>query len=202
MWVLVTLASLLVLLVIILLIPVEAALSLDIHGRPQFRVKMAWFFGLVTREVTGGQPSPPEPERAEEIKRKRRRWRWRPGEILSILRTSGLLRQVFRLVRDIFRLPRLQDLLADLRVGLGDPAETGLLFAVIGPASALLYHRFPNQIRLQPDFTDEAVLDGYVFGKVRLRPIQMAPPILRFTFSTAAIQAAWQMVVNKWKSRR
>ncbi len=199
MWALITLAGLVLLIGLALAVPMEAALRLDMYGRPRFRVKLAWLFGLVSREMTrAGPPAAREKEKRPEGKR-------RPGDVFSIfniLKTRGLLRQAMRLVKDIFRLPRLKEFLADLKVGLGDPADTGLLFAVIGPASALLHSRFPGNVQLQPDFADDAILEGYISGKVRLRPIQLVPPLLRFVFSRAVARTVWKLVVNRWKEKK
>jgi hypothetical protein len=164
-------------------------------------MQLSWFFGLINRELSEEQPP------AEAVAPASKTTGKKPPSIrsmitfLKILKTKGLVKQLFRLIRDIVRLPRWQYLLADFQVGLGNPADTGLLFAFIGPATALFQSSFPGRLRLEPDFTDEVVLDGHVSAKVRLRPLRLAPPVLRFTCSTATIRAAWQMVGEKWKQR-
>jgi hypothetical protein len=195
------LAGLLSVAVFCLAVPLEAVLRLDIHGRPRLLMRLSWFFGLISRELSKEHPPAEDITPASKTAGKKHLSIRSMITFLRILKTKGLTRQLFKLVRDIVRLPRWQYLLADFQVGLGDPADTGLLFAVIGPATALFQSTFPGHLRLEPDFTDKVVLDGYVSAKVRLLPIRLTPPVLRFTCSAAAIRAAWQMVVEKWKQR-
>jgi hypothetical protein len=192
LWVIIALVSLFVLIILILCIPFDAAFRVDIYGSPRFSLRLVWLFGLVKKDLKRGKKKP--------SKRK-------PGgrrgarDIFKILRTKGLLRQAKTLVTDIFSRLKIRDLSIDLRVGLDDPADTGLLFSVIGPAllfcSPLTYH-----LRVQPSFEGEAVLEGYAQGAVRLLPIRFVVPFLRFTFSMAALRAVKTVVLAKWKRKK
>ena len=196
MWVAVTLSSLAVLVILVLCIPVDVGLYVDVYGRPKFRMRLGWLFGLVRKEI--GKKKPEEEERVVEAAPKRRRKKIRARTIFEILRTKGLLRQVKRLLRDVLRRLQIRDLVADFTVGLGDPADTGLLFAIIGPAAFFLNSSFSHQIRVQPSFEDEAVCEGYLRGTVRVVPIQLVAPGLRFAFSLPTIRAVKRLVVTKW----
>ena len=55
MWVVTTLASLAAVIILILCIPFNAVLRIDVHGRPKSQVKLVWFFGLVSKEITRGK---------------------------------------------------------------------------------------------------------------------------------------------------
>ena len=168
MWVVIALASLAVLFILVLCVPLDIALRIDVPGRPKFRVKLAWLFGLVSKEVREGK-KPEETERAAEGERKPGRKK-RFKVIFQLLRTKGLLRQFKRLIGDVLRCLKLRDLAVNFRVGFDNPADTGLLFALIGPATFWLSPSFPGQIRLEPSFADEAVCEGYLRGTVRLSP--------------------------------
>jgi hypothetical protein len=189
LWVGIALASLAVLITAGLCVPVDAVFSLDTSATPKLRTRALWLFGLVSKEVGKRKAKPVE----------KRRKRKRPSikTILEILRTEGLLSQFYRLLRRVLRRLRIRKLEVNLKVGLDDPADTGLLFALIGPASLLLNYPFPNQTKVEPSF-DEAVLEGYLIGVIRVWPIQLAPPLLRFACSQPVLKVMKLMVWHKW----
>jgi len=202
LWVIVALASLAVLAVLILCIPLEMVVRVDADGRPRFRMRLVWLFGLVSKEITKAKKKPEEERRVAEGKRKLRKRKIKARTILEILRTRGLLRQVKGLLKDILRRLEIRDLTADITVGLGDPADTGLLFAFIGPATFFLGSSRIHDIRVQLSFEDEAVFKGYLSGAVRLLPIQMVIPLLRFVFSLATIRVVKTLAVSKWRRKK
>jgi hypothetical protein len=157
-------------------------------------MRLAWLFGLVSKEITRAKKKKP--------KEKKRKGRIKARTIFKILRTRGLLGQLRRLLWDIFRQLNIRDLRVNFRVGLDDPADTALLFALIGPATFFLGSSRVHEIRIEPSFEDEVVFEGYLHGAVRLVPIQLATPILRFVFSLAAIRAVKVLVLTKWKRKK
>ena len=201
MWVVATLASLAALIILLLCVPLDAVLNVDVYGKPKFGMKLEWLFGLVSKEIRKGEKKPEEKKRAAEDEPKRRRRRIRARTIFEILRTKGLLGQFKRLLKDVLGCFKIRDLIVNLRVGLDNPADTGLLFAIIGPATFKLSSSFPQKIKLQPAF-DEAVLEGYLHGAVRLQPIQLVPPILRFAFSLATIRVIKKLILDKWRRKK
>ena len=58
MWVAVTLSSLAVLIILVLCIPVDVGLYVDVYGRPKFRMRVGWLFGLVRKEIGKGKKKP------------------------------------------------------------------------------------------------------------------------------------------------
>ena len=201
MWVIVALASLAVILILVLSVPFDIAFQVSVPGRPRFRMKLLWLFGLVSKEITQ-KKKPEEKKKVVEEEPKHKKGKRRIGVIIGVLRTKGLLRQLRALIGDIFRRLKIKDLAADFRVGLGNPAETGLLFALIGPTTSWLSSSFPLQIKVQPSFADEATFEGYSRGAVRLRPIQLMIPFLRFIFSLATRRVVKKLVLTKWKRKK
>ena len=202
MWVIATLASLVVVIILVLCVPLDIVLHLDVYGRLRFRMRLAWLFGLVSKEVSKGPKKPEKKKRVVKEKQKIRKGRLRARTIFKILRTKGLLRQFKVLLRDVLSRLKIRELGAYFRVGLDNPADTGLLFALIGPAIPFLGSSFLRQLRLEPSFSDEAVFEGYLHGAVRLVPIQLVTPFLRFAVSLAAIRAMKILVLTKWKSKK
>ncbi len=202
MWIIAALASLAVLIVFALSLPLDLRAHVDVYGRPKFRMRLSWLFGLVSKEIAKKEKKPEDKKKTVRGKRMPRKRGTGAITILEILRARGLLGQIKLLLKGILRLPRIKDLAADLKVGLGDPADTGLLFALIGPATFFVGSSFPNQIKVQPSFADEAVLEGSLHGTLRLRPIQLIPPLLRFVFSLPTIRVAKILVVTKWRRKK
>lgn len=202
MWVVATLASLAAVIILVLCIPLDAVLRIDVHGRPKSQVRLVWFFGLVSKEITRGKKVPEEKKRVVEDKRKPRKRRLKARTIFQILRTKGLLKQLKLLLHDILKCLKIRDLRVNFRVGLDDPADTGLLFALISPATFFLGSSRVHEIRVEPSFEDAFVFEGYLSGALRLVPIQLAIPFLRFVFSLATIRTAKTLVLAKWKRKK
>ena len=200
MWVLIALASLLVIIIVVLSVPLDLVFRVEVYGRPRFRMRIRWLFGGVSREIRRGEKKPEEKKRVTEVRRKAGK-RPKVKTMVKILRTRGLLRQFKRLLKGVFRQFRIRDLAADLRVGLHNPADTGLLFALLGPAVFFLNSALPCQIRVQPSFGDEAALEGYLHGEVRLQPIRLVGPLAEFAFSLPTMRVAKAMVLGKWKRK-
>jgi len=201
LWVVITLASLAVILILVLSVPLDMVFHADVQGRPRFRLKLLWLSGLVSKEITR-RKTPEEKKKAVKGKRKPGEGKRRLGDIFGILRTRGLLKRLTVLLRDILGCLKIRDLSADFRVGLDNPADTGLLFALIGPTTFWLGSSLPHQIRVQPSFADEAIFEGYSHGAVRLRPIQLVIPLLRFVSSLATIRVVKKLVLAKWKRKK
>lgn len=191
MWVGIALASLAALITIALSVPLDVVLDIDIHGRLNFKVRLVWLFGLVDREMRGRKK--PEREKLE--------WGKGARAIFKIMRIKGLPAQLKRLLMGIIRNVRFRKVEADFRVGLDDPADTGLLFASIGPAVQYLDYFTRHRIRVQPSF-DEAVIEGWLSGGMRVLPIQLVPTFIRFAFSLAMLRILKAMVLSKWKRKR
>ena len=182
-----------VLVVLALSVPVDVVLDLDTAARPKFWVRLTWLFGLVSKEVSKREKKP----------EKKKRRRKRPGirTIVEILRTRGLLRQLQRLIRDIFRRLEIKKLESDLRVGLDDPADTGFLFAVIGPITVFLGNSLFRRVRVQPSF-EGAVFEGNAHGVIRVQPIKLVTPLMRFIFSLLTLRVLKKLVLTKWRRRK
>ena len=200
MWVIATLAGLTGLAILILWIPLDMVFQVDVHGRPKLRLRLVWLFGLVSKEL-GREKKKAGEEKVPKEKPKKKKRRAQFGTILKILKVRGLLGQFKDLLKGIIGSFRISQLEADFKIGLDNPADTGLLLAVIGPATFWLGRYFPGQVRVRPSFT-EATLGGYASGHLSLRPIKLIPPLLRFVFSLTTIRVLKVLALTKWKKKR
>ena len=181
--------------------PLDAALNIDTSVRPKFRLRLVWLFGLISKEIKRGKKKPEEKKKvAKEKPKKKRRIGFRT--ILRILRTEGLLKQLKELVRDALGQLKIRELVVNFKLGLDNPADTGFLFASIGAISPFLSLPSQYQIRVQPSFESETVFEGYLQGILRLRPIKLVSPFIKFVFSLATLRVVKVLVLSKWKRKK
>ena len=76
------------------------------------------------------------------------------------------------------------------RIGLSDPADTGRLWAIMGPLSGILKNLQFMTIELEPEFINEGIeLESY--GHFRFIPLQFIALVLAFMLSPTTLRA-WQ----------
>jgi hypothetical protein len=200
LWAIAVLVSLAVLITLLLCVPLYLVFHTNIDGKPRFSMRLIWLFGLVSHELRRGKNKPDEEETTEH-KQKQRDWIWRIRVTFEVLRTKGLLEQFVSLAKRIRRHIKIKELVANLKVGLDNPADTGLLFAFIAPANLLLSYLSPHQIRVEPSFAGETIIEGHIYGAVRVRPIQLAAPLMGFAFSLPTLRAVKKLFSSKWKRK-
>ena len=224
MWVLALILGILfaVFLCILLLlaIPVDLVFHVERDTGFHLRISVRWLFGLVGRDIRRKKEKA-EPEKTEEAtnlratatrifgkarqvmgdEHEREQWNKRrknTRSMLAMVQTRGFPRKILRFVIDSIRLVRIHRLNLNLRYGLWDPADTGLLFGAIAPT--MVYGRSCSlmEIEIQPDF-EQLCLQGYLTGDIRVFPIQFAGPVVRLVFSVTTIRAIKAMVVARRK---
>jgi len=201
LWVIIALAGLAGLVILVLCVPLDAALSLDTSGKPKFRLRLVWLFGLVSKELSRKKKKPEEKKEIPGEKPKKKR-RIGFGTALRVLRTRGLPRRLKDLVRGVLGQFRIRELAVNLKLGLDDPADTGFLFALAGATAPFLSLPARYQIRVQPFFYEEATLEGYVHGVSRLWPIKLVSPLARFVFSLTMVRVVKTLVLSKWRRKK
>ncbi len=201
MWLLVALVSLLAVFAFLLWAPLEVVFDASFRQERRLHVRMRWCHGLITRDIAG--KAEPGKEVKEGVRGKRKRGKGWPGfaDAVRLLRTRGLLKRAGILLKDLLKAVRIRNLLADLKVGLDSPADTGMLFACIGPPLFWLGPRLPVQLNIQPVF-EQATFSGHAQGEVSTRPLALLLPLLKFIFSPAALRALGQLARSKWRRRR
>lgn len=200
MWAITALVSLAVLITLLLCVPLDLVFRTNINGRPIFSMRLIWLFGLVSHELRRGRKRPEE-KRVIEHKRKPRDWIRETKVTFEVLRTKGLLKQLVNLIKKILNRIKLRDLAINLKVALENPADMGLLFAFTAPLNLLLSYFSPHQIRIEPSFVSETIIEGNLYGAVRVRPIQLAAPLIGFAFSSPTLRAVKKLVLYKWKRK-
>ena len=186
----------------VLLIPVDITLELETYGDGRATTRVGWLFGLVKKEIgTGkkkeGKKKPPGKEKEEKKKPEKKRKR-DIKTFLSILRIKGLLSRLVKLGRGILGCFRVRELDADLRVGLDDPVDTGIMYGLLH--AVLIPSNSPGatRLRIEPVY-DRPAFEINLHGTIRVILIQIVSYLLCFVFSRAGLRAIWSMVVSRWR---
>jgi hypothetical protein len=202
-WILATVLGVLLFFVALLAIPVDVAFNLEKDEGFKPRVRVKWLFGLVGKDM-GDRKKPPEEERLAEKKpkkekpKKEKKKKRNIKPVLAVLRTRGLFRKLLLFIRGVFQTLSVRHLRLSLRVGLGNPADTGLLLALIGPT---MVHAAPFSkvdIQLEPDFY-EASIRGHCEADIRAVPLRLVGHFLLFAVSPTTIRAIMRMLAARRK---
>lgn len=184
--------GLIVLGILVLSIPVDMALELELRDEMRTRVRVGWLFGLVWKEIRARKKRP-----AEEEKKKRRDIR----PFITLIRTRGMPGRLAKLARQVLRRLHMRQLEGDVRLGLDDPADTGVVCSFAWPALAYLNSFRPLSVRFEPCFS-EPLLELTMHGTMRVYPVEMAGPLLSFAVSPAFLRAIRSMAVSRWRRRK
>jgi len=190
MWVVGLVAGIVLLFILLLAVPVDVSFSLERDGSFSLRARVGWMFGLIGKNI-GGKKRKKTVEKAKERKTTRRRGSVR--SLLAVLTTEGFPQKLYGLIREILRIVKIRELKASFRIGLGDAAETGMLFAVLAPAMVFVRAYSSAEVQLEPDFEQER-LEGYCKGDVRAVPIKFVKAFVPFVFSWTTMRAMRAML--------
>ena len=178
---------------LLLVVPIEA--SFRFQGIEVFKGQMTirWLFGLVrfhVRSTDSTKPQPAEPRATKDTatasdKRVRRS---RRANVLAVLRQAAFRQRVYRLFKDLVRAVQLKDLGLEMRLGLGDPADTGRLWAIVGPLNAAAQNLSNAVIRIEPEFMDP-VCEFDAHGRFFLIPLRLLALVFAFALSPPTIRA-------------
>lgn len=182
-WILlIFLASLLLLLAVPLELSFRARLE---QGQRTGDGQVRWLFGLVRLRL----PFKAKAGKKNQVgKPKRRRHRKRRQSPLAVLSVEGIVTHVLIFVRRLLRAVRIRRLTVEAHLGLDDPADTGRLWAVVGPVGGMLASTGPAALNLQPDFDGE-VLTVNSEGRIQLVPLQLVALAVIFFLSPKTLRA-------------
>jgi hypothetical protein len=182
--VLVAVAVILGLLVLLLAVPVNVAFELAGIAPMSGQVCVRALFGLIQFRI----PVPVAQEAPEHpVSRRRRTGGGGGANALHALRQAAFRRRVYRLARDLFSASHLHQVHLRMRLGLGDPADTGLLWAFVGPLNAVA-QGMPNvDVGIEPDFM-EPVCEFELHGHLMLIPLQLLTLAIAFALSPTSIR--------------
>lgn len=169
-------------------VPVEVAFRLESHdGRGEAGGTVRWLFGMARVRLGKGK---------RRARAARRRFTDRSqqgsghaaGRLVAVLGTEGFPSRLLRLAHDLLRRIRIRELSLRVRLGLDDPADTGRLWALLGPLAGILAMLPVAHIAVEPQFTSSA-FDIDMRSRIRLVPLRLLLTVLIFALSPGTLRA-------------
>ena len=179
----------LLLLIALLAIPVRVTFLVSREETLERTIELKWMYGLVRVRIP---PAAPATTGAEEVKHKpsRQQRSARGGQsAFDLLRQDALRRRLIKFGGNLWDAVRKDDVRLHIRIGLDDPADTGQLWAVIGPVSAMLKNIRSASIEIEPIFTDPS-FELHSSGSLRVVPLQ----VLCLTIGLLLSPPVWQLM--------
>ena len=179
------------LLVALLAIPVTLNFRIAWPGEGDNEAEIVWGFGLLRCRVPVNATAAVDRAGTETASDFSGLSGLQVGDLRSLSR-SGALRRIRRFVADLWRALDKRDVELSARVGLGDPADTGRLWAVLGPMAGLLASCKGVSASLAPDFL-ERVFAVHGAGSIRVIPLQIIYLFAALLLSPSIWQGMLQM---------
>ena len=188
-------AAVLLALGLVLAIPLEVGFHLERREATRGRVAFRWLFGAIRAEVPF--PSRRKPGKREKARDQARddeegRRRGRGRRLLSAVRDDAFRDRAWRFAKQLLRAVHLDDLYLHARLGLGDPADTGRLWALLGPVGAAAAALPRIDVRLEPEFVDP-VLEVEARGRAVVVPLEILLLVGAFLVAPASVRT-WRML--------
>jgi hypothetical protein len=160
----------------------------EIKGQVSFH----WLFGLVRFRIgiPGAANAEPQHKRKPTKKTRKRKPGGNARGVFALLKQSAFRRRAIRFIKDVLRATHARDLYLRLRIGLGDPADTGRLWALLGPIAGIATNLRSAKVRIEPEFMDP-VLEVESHGEFSLIPLQFIALATAFVVSPTTL-LAWR----------
>ncbi|MBT8090272.1 MAG: DUF2953 domain-containing protein [Gammaproteobacteria bacterium] len=181
---LIGIAIFLSLVVILLAIPVTLTYRLYWKQTLSANIRLRWAFGLVRTDVSpdNARAKADKPEAARKTAGRPDRPQARNTNFMAAIRQPSFRRRIIRFISDVWRAIHKKNVRLLVRMGLGDPADTGQLWAVLGPLSGVFASLRDIRIAIEPDFVD-TTFEVDSSGTIRLIPLQFVILALGLLFS-------------------
>jgi len=132
---------------------------------------------------------------AEEEGENEKSERWSVKNIIKMIRL--LIVPVVRLMEGILEAIDIHKLNLDLKFGLDDPADTGMVVGYLYALRGYLEYQY-ERVRLyaEPNFI-EMMLDFHIIGDVKFRIASLIPAVMRFVFNRNVLRLSWALIRKK-----
>ena len=179
-------------LVALLAVPIEIAFNVRRHEILDGSVSIGWLFGIIRAPLPINDSAPSSDRPKKKIGREKKKRKDGSRRAIMVIRNAPFRQRVVRFIREFLRAINVTGLTLRARLGLDDPADTGMLWGFIGPLSGLLATIQNAVIRIEPEFMYETFeLEGK--GKVRLVPLQFIVIVALFALSPVTVRMLWEL---------
>lgn len=174
--------------VLLLALPIDVAFRVEGIETFNGQIAICWMFGLVRFRVR--IPGVSKPAREPKAAKVRVKPDKRIGHlhVVALLRQAAFRQRVYRLVADLAGAAHLRQLRLRMRLGLGDPADTGRLWALVGPLNAVAQNLRNADVQIEAEYLDP-VFEFQARGRLLLVPLQFLILAIGFALSPASIRA-------------
>lgn len=186
-------------LIALLAIPVSFSFQVSWQQALRGHIHLQWAFGLVRARIPLNSSKKTSGKAGKKSHTSERRHK--PGSKGSnpfvLIRQKAFRQRVFRFIADFWRAVHKQDVSLSVRIGLGDPADTGRLWALVGPVAGMLANVRGASVSIEPQFM-EPVFELDSHGSIRFVPLQLI-------FLTIALMVSppfWQGIRQMRKAER
>lgn len=192
--VLLSILVLLALLLGLLAIPLSLSFSIIRNQQLQGYARFRWLFGLVNFQASIPNSTKPVKHKtiSPSVKSKSPKSNNSAQNLLILFKQQQFRQHIIKLIKNILRATHAKDLYLRLRIGLGDPADTGMLWAVIGPLSGMMKNLHAMTINIEPEFI-ESVMEIESHGRFKFIPLQFITLMIVFLLSPMTIRA-WRAI--------
>jgi len=186
------------LVVFLLAMPVTLTYQLFWKQTLSASLRLKWAFGLVRADVSPdlAKPGPDNPEDAHKKAGLRGTSKGKKTNFMAAIRQAPFRRRILRFISDVWRAIHKKNVQLLVRMGLGDPADTGQLWAMLGPLSGMFARLRDIRVVIEPDFLDPT-FEVDSSGTIRLIPLQLVALALGLLFSPPV----WRGIMIMRKSR-
>jgi hypothetical protein len=202
----VVMAGLLLLAVLVLAVPLDFSFRLEGVDAAAVNpvsgdVAVAWLFGFlrlsfpVPANRSRATPRVAGKADASRSKAKTAKGRKRP-DFSAMIGQARFRRRLYRFVKDLIRAAHLQQLRLRMRLGLGDPADTGRLWALMGPLHAAVQNLRCADVQIEAEFVDP-VFEFQASGQLRLVPLHFLLLAVAFALSPSSIRAWYTLASSR-----
>ncbi|MCX6005441.1 MAG: hypothetical protein NT082_07215, partial [Chloroflexi bacterium] len=172
--------ALVLLCVILLCLPLGILILADVHGSADVRVRFTYFFKLFAWGLHCTRKEKVETKATAASDIKRSSWVSRSYDLLQ---TEGLWHRVWTLLQRLRHGVQIVYVDADVKFSLGDDYYTGMLTGLLLPLVLFSEQWVNGDIKIQPAFEEDLILDGYLHGNLMVRPVKVLIPFIIFCCS-------------------
>ena len=179
----------LLLLIALLAIPVTLVYQISWQESFQGDIKLLWLFGLIRMSIPISQTTRRPTKNkvpTKKIRHKKKPSKKKSNPIAAVWHKS-FRKRIMKFIRDLWRAIHKRDVCLRLRIGLDDPADTGRLWAFVGPISGMLTNIQEASIEIEPEFFN-TTFELNSSGSIRVIPLQM----ILLTVSLLLSPPLWQ----------
>lgn len=169
-------AAIVFLLVLIAILTIPVTLMYQVSWQQAFQgtIKLQWLFGLVCLQLPLFQPKasfPKSNEVMQEVNSKKES-SWKKLNPIAAIQQKPFRQRSIKFIRDFWYVIHKQNVRLYIRIGLGDPADTGQIWAIAGPVSGILANYQEASIEIEPEFIDK-IFELDSSGNIRVIPLRI-----------------------------